>query len=108
MAANILTILKDMIVNPDEESFKHALSYAPGCDNLDDQDWQQLEKLEGDKLWQKVADLYPKYYRLWRLYNKPATSEQWIETKWRLYLHNPDVLAEIVISCNGSTRRIGD
>jgi len=95
MAASILTIFQDMIYRPDEANFKHALSFAPGCDNLEDQDWQMLERLEGDRLFQKIADLYPKYYRFWRLYKKPGTAEEWQEVKWKNYMYDMNVMAEI-------------
>jgi len=87
MAAHIYTILQQVIDRPGDviPHLKNGLSYAPFGDNMEDDDWRQLnDALDSghDKALRMVKALLPIYEHKWTELGEPRSSEDWMENKY--------------------------
>jgi len=88
MAAHIYTVLKQVVARPDAEipHLKNGLSYAPFGDNMEDDDWRQLnDALDAgdDTALRMVKALLPIYEQKWAELGEPRSSDDWMENKYR-------------------------
>lgn len=86
MAAHILTVLNEMLQYPDHWVYlQDGLGYAQFGDNLDYQDWRELNDAcdaGKDEVIATCEKILPKYQKIWELLDKPANAEDWLDRRW--------------------------
>jgi hypothetical protein len=79
MAAHSVSILKEML--REAEANKFAVGYAGGLDELDFEDWQELESAYIDLI-KFLQPLLDKQTKKWEELKQPNNHEEWMNNKF--------------------------